>query len=160
CYGSHSTQKTALAINILKEALNEELNIQFVLSSTLIDTLRRNSSFKPDSADLEFIRGLKKKDVIVIDDCFDPDKSIMWKNSDNKNLIISEWDSFFREVISSRTKIIVTSNFSMDVIKQHYGTSLHELIDRNFYPIHFTDSVKEKRKSMVHDLFNDLDNVL
>lgn len=156
CYGLHSTQKTALAINVLKSALKKGFNVDFILAGTLLQWLMSLQSFNIEKGIREEINKLKRSDIILIDDCFDPDKSLMWKNSENKNMIVCCWDLFLREIISSNTKVIITSNFDIDTIEQYYGKSLYELIYRNFAQIEFTESVKQKRKSKVEDIFKNL----
>jgi DNA replication protein DnaC len=157
CYGVHSTQKTALAVNILKEAIRKGYKTNFILAGKLLKILRGLESYNIENEYKYIINDLLKSDILLIDDCFDPDKSLMWKKSENKNLIISCWDEFFRDIIVSDTKLILTSNFNIESIKEYYGQSLYELIDRNFVAVEFTESVKAKRKSIVKDIFKDLE---
>lgn len=100
------------------------------------------------------IKELKQCDVLFIDDIFDPSKAITWKN--NNDLIITEWDIFLRDLLSRNTKIIMTSNFDKTIIKQHYGESLFQLIDRNFVELYFTESIKEIRKLNVASAFDSM----
>ena len=152
-HGLNSSQKTALAINVLKEGIRQKLKVHFTLAGTLIAKLMKVQGFKEDVEISNYLEMLKTCDVICIDDAFDPDKSLMWKKSDNKNMIVSEWDTFLRELISSNTKIILTSNFNLEIIDQYYSKSIHELVERNFAVLEFTESVKAHRKSMVTDIF-------
>lgn len=152
-YGINSSQKTALAINILKEGIKKGLKVQFILAGQLIDMLMKLQGFKNDEELESKVKKLKESDVICIDDVFDPNKTLMWKKSESKNMIISEWDIFLRNIISSDTKIIMTSNFNLEIIEQYYSKSLYELIERNFALLELTESVKEVRKSMVQDIF-------
>jgi DNA replication protein DnaC len=153
-HGSHSTQKTAVACNILKEAMRKGLRCKFILSGSLIDKLMKLQGFNKDEELYNEIKELKKCDVLLIDDCWDADKALTWKN--NNSLIITEWDIFLRDLLSRNTKIIMTSNFDKSIIKQYYGESLYQLIDRNFVEIQFTESIKEFRKLTVESAFNDM----
>lgn len=155
-YGARSTQKTALACNILKTAMHNGLKAKFVLSGQLIDKLMKIQGFKIDEDLYYEIKKLKEADIIVIDDIFDPQKSLLWKNSENKNMIISEWDTFLRDVLSSKTRVIMTSNYSVEIIKQHYGEDLFELVDRNTEKIMLTDNIKSTRKLKVNSVFKDI----
>jgi DNA replication protein DnaC len=155
-HGKHSTQKTAVACNILKEAMKKGLTCRFILAGVLIDKLMKLQGFHKDEELYEEIKQLKKCDVLLIDDCFDPDKSLMWKNSVNNSMIIAEYDIFFRDLLSRNTKIIITSNFDKSIIKQYYGISLFELIDRNFVSLEFTESIKELRKLSVESSFENM----
>lgn len=155
-YGTHSTQKTALGINVLKQCIKNGMTVKFILAGVLIDRLMKTQGFKVDEDIYNEIKELKRSDIILIDDAFDPDKSLLWKNSDNKNMILSEWDIFLREVLSSKTRVIITSNFDPSVIKQHYGNSLYELIDRNFICLQLTENIKTLRKSKLSSIFKDI----
>lgn len=153
-YGSHSTQKTAVACNILKEAIRKGLKCKFILAGSLIDKLMKLQGFNKDEELYLEIKELKQCDVLFIDDIFDPSKAITWKN--NNDLIITEWDIFLRDLLSRNTKIIMTSNFDKTIIKQHYGESLFQLIDRNFVELYFTESIKEIRKLNVASAFDSM----
>jgi hypothetical protein len=86
--------------------------------------------------------------VLLIDELFDSTKSLVWKG-ESKNLIVAEWDSFIRHMISNNKKIICTSNILSSRISSEYSKSLYELVDRNFEVLQFTESVKEYRKKKI-----------
>jgi len=151
-YGNSSTQKSALGCNILKSAMRQGLRCKFMLSGHLINKLMKIQSYSVDEDISQEIKELKEMDVVLFDDAFDPAKNLMWKG-ESKNLILCEWDSFLRDLISNGTKIIMTSNFGLDIIKQNYNDFLFELIDRNFASFELTDSVKSIRKLNVSSAF-------
>jgi len=152
-YGIHSSQKTTLAVNILKEGIKKGYKCRFVLAGELIDNLMKIQGFK-FNIDLDsWLKDLSSSDLLVIDDIFDPNKALFWKNSDNKNMIIAEWDSFLRSYLSKGSRLILTSNFDVESIKQYYGESLYELIDRNVICLYFGDSIKEERKNKLSSIF-------
>lgn len=155
-FGLHSCQKTTMACNVLKESIRMGKEARFILAGDLIDLLMKNQGFNKDQETRKKLKDLKEADIICIDDTFDPDKALMWKNSDNKNMIISEWDTFFRSVLSSKTKIVLTSNFNSSIIEQYYGKSLFELIERNFYFIELKNSVKNERKNKLSEAFKNI----
>jgi DNA replication protein DnaC len=155
-HGPSSTQKTALAVNILKEGIKQGYKVRFVLAGVLIDTLMKIQGFKFDLDIDNFIKDLKSADLLVIDDAFDVNKTLMWKNSDNKNIIISEWDTFLRSFLSSNSRIIFTSNFAPEVIKQYFGDSLFQLIDRNCVALQLNDSIKDYKKEKLSDVFKEI----
>ena len=76
-YGVNSSQKTALAINILKEGIRKGLRAKFVLAGSLIDKLMKVQGFKQDPDIMSYLKGIKECDIICIDDAFDPDKALM-----------------------------------------------------------------------------------
>jgi intein/homing endonuclease len=149
------SHNTAIACNILKEAIRKGLKCKFILAGSLIDKLMKLQGFNKDEELYDEIKELKQSDVILIDDCWDIDKNITWKN--NNSLIITEWDIFLRDLLSRDTKIIMTSNFDKSIIKTHFGESLFQLIDRNFAELHFTESIKEIRKLTVESAFDSMD---
>jgi len=148
----NSSQKTAVACNVGKELLKQGKSVSFLYFGTLIDMLLKQSGFNYHE-DIAFkLNKLKNVDILIIDDVFDTKKSIQWSNSD---LIISEIDRFFREVLTSDLKVIMTSNIPIINIKKKYGVSLFELISRNFYPLQFNDSIKKYRKKMFENIFDE-----
>lgn len=155
-YGKHSTQKTALCCNVLKSALRKGLDARFILAGTLIDSLMKLQGFNKDDELYEYIKGLKKCDILLIDDIADSAKSLTWKNPESNQILIAEWDQFLRTLLSNKTKVILTSNFDKHIVEQQYGKSLYELIDRNFVCLEFKESIKEIRKLNVESAFNGL----
>jgi len=155
-YGLHSTQKSALAYNIGKEAIRNGLKVKSILAGTLIDKLMKLQGFNFIQEIYNEVKELKECDLLIVDDCWDVEKAMHW-NGLNKNLIIGEWDQFFREVLASNTKIVTTSNYDKNNIGQHFGKSIFELIDRNFFQVHLTESIKEKRKLNVAQVFADIE---
>lgn len=151
-YGNHSTQKSALMYNIGKTALKNGLKVKSILAGTLIDKLMKLQGFNYIEELYKQIMELKEVDLLLIDDFGDVEKSLMWSSS-NKSIILTEWDKFLREVLASRTKIVMTSNYDKENIGQVFGKSLCELIDRNFYAIHLTESIKEIRQYNVSKVF-------
>ena len=149
---ANSSQKTAVAINIGKEAIRQGKRVKFVLAGTLIDRLIKNQGFNYNEEIEYYLKNIKECDMLLIDDIFDTKKSIHWNSSD---LIISEIDRFLRELCSSGIKIIMTSNVSIENIKNKFGLSIYALVERNFYPLEFRDSIKHHRKKMFENIFED-----
>lgn len=154
-YGAHNVQKSALAYNIGKEAIKNGLKVKCILAGTLIDKLMKLQGFNYVEDIYNKVADLKKCDLLIIDDIFDEFKAMHW-NGANKNLVISEWDRFLREVLASNTKIVTTSNYDKHNINQHFGKSITELIDRNFFAVHLTESIKEIRQYNVSKVFENV----
>jgi len=155
-YGNNNTQKTALACNILKTGMRKGLKAKFVSAGVLISKLMKVQGYSTDYEADKFITDLKNSKVLCIDDIFDSNKTLFWKREESKHLIIAEWDTFLREIVSSNTKLILTSNFYIDNIKNDYSGSLFELIDRNFITLELTENVKRQRKSdLIKAISND-----
>ncbi len=151
-YGNHSTQKSALMYNIGKTAIKNGLKVKSILAGTLIDKLMKLQGYSYIEEIYNELRELKECDILLIDDFGDANKTIAWKG-ESKNLIIGAWDTFLREVFSSKTKIVMTSNYDTDFIQEYYGKSLFELLDRNFYSIQLTECIKEIRQYNVAKVF-------
>ena len=149
---ANSSQKTAVMCNIGKEVLKTGKSVKFVLAGTLIDRLIKNQGFNYNEEIEYYLKNLKEQDLLLIDDIFDSKKSIHWNNSD---LIVAEIDRFFRELCASGIKIAMTSNVPINLIGKKYGNSISELIYRNFYPLEFNDSIKEHRKRMFENIFDE-----
>lgn len=155
-YGIHSTQKSALAYNVGKLAIKNGLNVKAILAGTLIDKLMKLQGFNYIESIYEEIKQLKQSDLLIIDDFGDPNKVLSWKG-ESKNLIIGAWDTFLREILASNTKLVMTSNYSIKFIEGYYGSSLYELIDRNFIALLLNSSVKEVRKLKVQSAFEGME---
>lgn len=159
-YGKNSTQKTALCCNVLKTALRKGLDARFILAGTLIDSLMKLQGFNKDEDLYNYIKDLKKCDILLIDDIADSAKSLTWKNPESNQMLISEWDQFLRTILSNKTKVILTSNFDKHMVEQQYGKSVYELIDRNFVCLELKESIKEYRKLNVESAFEDMNTNL
>ena len=140
-HGIQSTQKTAIACNILKEGFRQGLRGYFILAGDLIDALLKIQGFSSSTNVEEYIEKIKNSDVLVIDDSFDSSKSLLWAKQESKNIIITEWDRFLRKILSSNTKVIMTSNLSIEIVEQNYGRSMYELIQRNFTVLELREPV-------------------
>ena len=151
----NSSQKTAIACNIGKDAIKQGYKVKFILSGTLIDYLMKNNGFNYNKEIFSYIQDLKEQDILIIDDAFSADKGVLWKNSPNNNIIVSAYDNFYREVVSSNTKIIITSNLPISKIKELYSVSLCELVDRNCEPLLFEDSIKEHKMKKFNNLWSE-----
>lgn len=152
----NNTQKTSSACNFAKGCIKKGLRVKFCNFGVFVNYLMKNQGFKQDEDSFFKLKELKDSDIIVLDDCFDPNKSLLWKNEQSRTMIISEIDSFFRECIYNHKRFVLTSNLSVDMIKENYGISFYELIDRNFAQMQFLDSVKEIRKFRLEDVWKDM----
>ena len=150
-YGMGSTQKTALMCNIGKQAIKNGLRVKFIQASSLIDKLLKVSSYSRDEDIENEIDDLKEQDLLLIDDWGDAKKGIMFKN--NPDLILTEWDNFLRPLLANGTKIVFTSNNSLDCVKDLFGESLYELLHRNCEVLYLTEGVKQKRKMNIKSVF-------
>jgi len=146
----NSSQKTACQCNFGKECIRQGLKVQFMNFNVFISHMLNNQGYSVDEESKKEINILKNADIILLDDCFDSKKNIKWNKND---LIISEIDTFFRIALSNHKRFCLTSNFALDIVKEEYGISLFELLDRNFKCYQFLDSVKEIRKSRTENLF-------
>lgn len=154
--GINNSQKTAIACNIGKEAIKQDKKVQFVLAGALIDKLLKSQGFTINEEIESYIKKIKECDMLIIDDIFDEKKSIHWKSESGKALVLTAWDNFLREVVSSNTKIIMTSNIPIENIETKFGESMYHLIDRNFLCLSFYDSIKEIKKKKYENLFEEL----
>lgn len=149
-WGIHSSQKTSLACNILKQSIKNGMKVKFILAGSLINKLIKLQGYNRDGEIEKEIKELKSCDIIAVDDIGDIKKSIQWTKSD---LITVEWDNFFREVLASKTKIVMTSNSSIDNFKQYFSDSIYELLDRNTHKIYLSETIKKIRQYNVSKVF-------
>jgi len=136
--GSYGTQKTTVVCGIGKQFINHGYKVKFVYASELIDYLMKNQGFSFNEDLQKKIDNYMKCDLLIVDDF---GKGTYWKN--NPGLIIEAWDKFLRKIISESKRIVMTSNYSLDYIKEHYGESLYMLLHRNFEELEFFDSIHE-----------------
>jgi DNA replication protein DnaC len=141
----NATGKTTLACAIAQELMLKGYSCFFSYAKTLIDNMMKLSGFNNDEDSQYYIDRIKNSDVVVIDDIFDPNKSLYW-NSKNNNVIISEWDSIIRYCLNDNKKLILTSNKSRDEVASLYSKDIASLLDRGFKFIHFKESVLEARQ--------------
>ena len=154
-YGSNGVQKTAISSNIGKQAIRNGLRVKFVLAGDLINKLIKLQGYVDYNNEIiqniyRQVQELKQCDLLILDDVGDPEKTLQWKNSP---LLTVEWDNFFRELLASKTKIVMTSNFDIETFKQYFSQSIFELLDRNTVKIHLTESIKNIRKLNVEKVF-------
>lgn len=159
-YGENSGQKTALAANVGKAALKKGYKVKFILAGTLIDRLLKVQGFHYNEDLEEELSKLKSHDMIIIDDIFDEKKSLMWNKEESSNYIVAAWDTFLRELVSSKSKLILTSNISIEAIESKFGKSMYELIYRNFIALGCYDSIKHHKKQRFENLFDGVEDVL
>lgn len=154
-YGTNTTGKTTIQCAIGKTAIKLGLKVRFMLAGDLIGHLMKTGSFTKDVEAQKAIADITSADVILIDDVFDPNKSILW-NTENKTLIIAKWDTFFRNLLSQKKKVVLTSNMQISEVQSSYGKSLFELLQRWFMPISLSDSVKNiRRKDLIEGTMRD-----
>lgn len=152
-YGVHSAQKSMVACNIGKEFIKEGLSVRFILAGDLIDLLLKTQGFSVNRELEEEKKELNSVDLLIIDDAFDDKKAILWR-TENKSMIVAEWDRFLRNIISNDVRVIITSNFLMSSVGSSYGKSLYELLERNFIQLHFKDCIKDVRKKRFNGIFS------
>lgn len=153
-WGIQGSQKSALSCNIGKSAIRKGLKVKFILAGDLIDDLLKLQGYNNNEILYNKIEDLKTNyDLIIVDDIGDPKKSATWKSDTGKDLVLTEWDRFFRKVLYNKTKLVLTSNFPIEIMKEYFSDSIYEMLDRNVEKIHLTDSVKEVRKLNVQSAF-------
>jgi len=151
-HGEQSSQKSMVGCAIGKEFIRQGLTVRFILAGELINNLMKLQGFSSDEDISYEIKKFKyDTDLLIIDDAFDKNKSLMWETT-NKTMIIQEWDSFLRHLISHDIRIIMTSNCRLDDrIKRLFGVSIFELVDRNFEQLLFEDNIKDVRKERLKE---------
>lgn len=151
----NGTQKTATACNIGKEAIKRGVKVRFILWERLIDCLFKTSGFNADEYSNKVLNWLQEGDILIIDDCFDPEKGVMFQKRESNAQIISKIDGFFRGIIYNNKRFILTSNSNLENLKILYGESIHKMIDRNFKCLEMKDSVHFERKKRLLDFFDE-----
>jgi len=151
----NSVQKTAVACNFGKSCLKKGLNVKFMNFGIFVDYGMKMQGFKYNEEAHYKLKELKEADIIILDDVFDPNKSLLWKG-ENKGMIINVIDTFFRESIYNHKRFVLTSNLSLGMIKENYGESLYKLIERNSAEMQFLDSINEVRKFRLEEIWKDM----
>lgn len=146
--GERNSGKTALSCIIGMELLKKGYNVSFVEFQYLQDCFITNQGFEKNEEIQTYIKKLKKSDVIIIDDCYDPEKSVRWKNSNH--LIIAEWNFFIRSYISNENKFIKTSNIAISEVGNYWGKDIASMLSEGrgkFLEIYVKNTeLSEKRK--------------
>jgi len=132
----NSTQKTTIASIIGRDLILQGFKVKFILMDTLIKLLQ-DASFNEDKEKL--LLGYTNSDLLIIDDCFDKAKMTVYKSGYQFAFI----DSFLRHRLEVSTKAtIFTSNIPPTTINKSFNISIEKLINRNVYPMEFTDSIE------------------
>lgn len=155
-FGVASTQKTALGINILKEAMRKGLRSKYIESDMLINKLLKVQGFKVDEEIQDELKKINEYKVVMVDDIFSLTRSTMYAKETGKNLIFTAWNNFLRNLINNNVRLILTSGSDVESIRKNFDESLYELIYTNFEPIHLTQSVKHVRKAKASDFFKEV----
>ena len=146
--GERNSGKTALSCIIGMELLKKGFDVSFAEFQYLQDCFITNQGFSKNEEIEAYIKKLKKADVIIIDDCYDPEKSVRWKNSNH--LIIAEWNYFIRSHISNDKKFIKTSNIQIQNVETYWGKDIAGMLSESrgkFLEIKVQNTkVAEKRK--------------
>jgi DNA replication protein DnaC len=153
-YGDFRNQKTMLACNIGKQFIKDGFSVQFVTAGNLTNIFLKNQSFNKDEATFYKLNKYNLCDLLIIDDAFDRNKSLLW-GGDNKGMIISEWDRLIRDRIACDKRTIITSNVSPQNIMSTYSQAIYELIDSEYLKMKLLDTIKEERKSRFEGLFDE-----
>jgi DNA replication protein DnaC len=151
--GENGTQKTMIACNIGKEFIKNGFRVYFTYASELIDLLLKMQGYSWDKELYAKLKDIESYDLLIIDDIFDTQKGIYWKN--NPDLVISAWDQFLRRFISEDKRLILTSNEPISTIKDNFGQSMYNLIYRNFEELMFHDYIGDVRKGRFKDLWRE-----
>jgi DNA replication protein DnaC len=151
-----STQKTAIACNVGKTAIRQGKRVKFINGGDFVNHLMRVQGFSGHQDSLEYINNLLQYNVLIIDEIFNSNTSLLWANSQAKNQICSALDSFLRPIYSSDITLVLTSNTNPYKIKEKYSEELYNLIDRNSFAFEFKDSIREFKKRNFDKLLEDL----
>lgn len=139
--GDNSSGKTTIACMVGKKFILSGYRVRFILAGALMDHLMKNQGFNRDEIASRELSKLSQADLVIIDDAFDPQKSLKWRGESGRYNVL-EFDNFVRTLLSNDIRLIITSNKTITEIFSEYGKSLHNLIKRNFVPYEFNDSVE------------------
>lgn len=131
----NGTQKTTVAQWIASFLLRVGFSALFMNMNELVEKLMKNYY---DNSFEEEIERARSVDLLVVDDVFDTKKVNLWKSGYQLSYI----DTFFRVRLEQRAKAtIFTSNIPPHEIKEYYTASIGALIERNVFPMEFTDVI-------------------
>jgi DNA replication protein DnaC len=151
-----STQKTAIACNVGKTAMRQGKRVKFINGGDFVNHLMRIQGFSGHEDSLDYINSLLQYNVLIIDEIFNANTSLLWANSQAKNQICSALDSFLRPIYSSDITLILTSNTNPEKIKDKYSEELYELVVRSSFRLEFRDSIKAFKERNFEKLLENL----
>lgn len=150
--GNHSAQKSMCACAIGKEFIRQGLKVKFVYAGQLIKLLLDSSDFHLKEECYFKLNEINNSDLLIIDDIFDTQKSKMFIS--NPDAIIAEWDTFLRSFIHNDKRIVMTSNYTVEQVKESFGESLFQLVQRDFIELMFYDDIKIVRRTRFNNLWD------
>lgn len=149
--GNHSAQKSMCACAIGKEFIRQGLKVKFIYAGQLIKLLWDSNDFNLKEECYFKINEINDSDLLIIDDIFDTQKSRMFVT--NPDSIIAEWDTFLRSFIHADKRIVMTSNNTVEQVKEAFGESLYQLVQRDFIELMFYDDIKIVRRARFKNLW-------
>lgn len=152
-YGERRCQKTMIACAIGKGLLRRGFRVQFAQAGDIGDMLLKTQGYGRDEKLSAWKQMLRAADVLIIDEAFDINKTVMWVNSESKNLIVADWDRLIRGMLSEGKAIIAVTNHLKTSIGINFSKDLYELVDSEFLTLTFEDSVKDLRKQQMQNFF-------
>lgn len=151
-----STQKTAVASNVGKTAIKNGKRVKFINGGNFVNKLMQIQGFSHNPDSIEYFNQLLQYNVIILDEIFNANTSLLWARSESKNQICAAIDSFLRPIYSSDITLVLTSNTKPDRLKEKYSEELFGLIDRNSFCFEFKDSILQHKKTNFDKILEEL----
>lgn len=142
-YGPNGSQKTTIAKCIIKESIFQGVKCKFILMNDLLTKL--TDIFENDNKEL--LEAYYSCDLLVIDDCFDPKKILLYKSGYQLSFLIT----FLKKRIEQlRKNTIFTSNIKIqDIDESKFSTDIKDMLLRTielkkgqlFFKDRFVDNI-------------------
>lgn len=150
------TQKTAVASNFGKECLKQGLKVKFLLFNELIKVLLKNQGYNDNTFLNNELLEWYSADVLIVDEAFSEESSLMFSSKEANTKIYSEIDTFFRKTIYNNKKLIITSNVRKDRVFNKFGERIQSIMDRNFVEVELKDCIVRERKIGIDKIFENI----
>jgi DNA replication protein DnaC len=150
--GGHNTQKTTMAGIIGKEFIKLGKDVMFVRGSKFTNALLKVQGYNNDENINQFLDECRFCDLLIIDDIFNEESSISFKNSKADSSSVN--DFFQSQIEMGIQRIVLTSNIPMNSI-QNINKSMFNHMDVNFQELKFNDSVHDSYKNRFENLWED-----
>ena len=128
-YGKNGTQKTTMAMAAGKKIVENGFKVQYVLMNNLLTSLVTDFDSEDQSAKDLFIKKCNDCDLLIIDEAFDKEKSVIYKSGYQVPFL----DTFLRNrfEIDKKSIMFISNHQPEEISSQGFSGSLQNLVERN-----------------------------
>jgi len=139
--GEPGTQKTSVAIYLIKKALVKKINCYYLTMSELLSKIRKE--YKPKLEDynenLELVDRLLNYKLLVIDDAFDKNKILLIKNREEDQINLY---TFLKKRMDNNNSNLYISNIPrVEIDYTLFNPYISDILNKKCKEIFFNDAV-------------------